>query len=924
MFSMSRSLALQSRADALGISGTTARLWRARLQIITASERDWATGSFGLLVAAWAAGFLGPLPGDGLAQGVGDPLQEQRVGPAGKNVIVPTGQLIRPAGQSVAFGGRPVDIALSPDQHTVFVKNTDSLLVLDAAQWQVLQELAYPKGEAGSMHGLAVSQDGGAVYVTGSVKNLLEARRDNGGPWKWHRQIQLGSQKVNPCGVALAADGHSAYAGLSISNTLAVIDLDASNVSAEIPTGVCPFDVVLARDGQTAYVSNFGGRHARPGEHSEESVGTPVVVDDRSIARTGTITRIDLQARQATGELAVGLHPAELVLSPDGSRLLVANANSDSVSVIETGSFQVRETISVRPDPQLPFGSLSNALTLSTDGRTLFVANGGNNAIAVVALATQPNRPSAVRGFIPAGWFPGGVCTDGTSLYIANVKGEGSRDGRPGTASWNSKQVRGSVTRVAIPAADQLAGYTQQVAADARVPQILRALEQAHSGLQPVPVPQRPGEPSTIEHVVYVIKENRTYDQVFGDMPQGNNDPKLCIYGRQITPNHHALADEFVLLDNYYCNGVVSADGHQWATQGAVTDYQEKSFGGHVRSYDFGTDALAYAGCNFLWDSVLLHGRTFRNYGEFDFPSLVPDNANWFDVYNDFRNQAGQITFRQVVPMETLHKYTSPIFPGWNLAIPDALRLEAFLKEFQEYEQRGEWQNLVIVYLPQDHTAGTGRGHPTPRACLADNDLALGRLVEAISHSRFWARTAIFVNEDDPQDGWDHVDGHRSICLVVSPYVKRHALVSQFYNQLSVLHTIERILGLPSTAQMTAQAPTMEACFTGTPDLTPYTALPPTIPLDERNEQASAPDDHAWELVRASEAMDFSRPDRIDEDTFNRILWHASMGREVPYPAALAGAHGNGLRSLKLQPLVVGTAHPTLNRQPARGTGTEH
>ncbi len=347
-------------------------------------------------------------------------------------MIVPTGQLVRPAGQTFAFGGRPVDLVLSPEQRWLFVKNTGSLMVLDAARWRLVQDLSYPKGEAGSMHGLAVSRDGGAVYVAGSYKHLLEARRDGKGRWRWTREIRLGTRIVNPSGVALSADGRTAYVALSMSNTLAIVDLASGKVTAQVPTGVCPFAVVVSADGRTAYVSDFGGRRARRGEHAELSAGTAVVVNDRSLPISGTITRIDLRGRKASSALSVGLHPSEIELSPDGKLLFVANANSDSVSVVETGSFRVRETISVRPDPGLPFGSITNALAASKDGRTLFVANGGNNAVAVVQLAARPDSHSLVRGFIPTGWFPGGVATDGKNLYIANVKGEGSRSRPPG------------------------------------------------------------------------------------------------------------------------------------------------------------------------------------------------------------------------------------------------------------------------------------------------------------------------------------------------------------------------------------------------------------------------------------------------------------------------------------------------------------
>lgn len=853
--------------------------------------RHLSAGTLALLT--WAALPCSSAPGS-------DPLSTQAVGPANGGMIVPTGQLVRPAGETHAFFGRPTDIALSPSGLQVFAKLTGELMIVDAKTWKVVLDLPYPVKEQGSMHGLAVSKDGKRVFVTGSTKYLLEARCNAHGGWNWQRPIALAKGTVHATGIALSGDERTAFVCASITNCLTVVDLESGKIRATVPTGVCPWGVVLSPDRRTAYISNFGGRHPRKGEHAEPSAGTPVAVDDRSISISGTITRVDLEGLKATGELDVGLHPSDLELSADGRRLFVANSNSDSVSVIDTAAWKVQETINVRPDDKLPFGAISNALALSPDGRTLLVANGGNNAVAVVALAMTADQPSKVRGFIPTGWFPGGVCTDGKQICIANVKGEGSHTAKEQQKAWNSRAVRGSISRVEMPDDATLARYTAQVVTDARIPQTLRALEAAHNGGPAVPVPGQPGERSLIEHVVYVLKENRTYDQVFGDLPRGNNDPKLCTFGRRITPNHHALAEEFVLLDNYYCNGIISTDGHQWAMQGAISDYREKMFGGHTRSYDFGTDVLPFANCNFLWDSVLLAGRSFRNYGECEFPSVV-QRANWFDVYKDFVEQKGKITFRHSITMETLKKYTCPTYPGWNLGIPDALRLDAFLTEFRQYEKSGQWQNFIIVYLPQDHTAGTKQDVPTPRACVADNDQAVGRLVEAISHSRFWPKTVIFVNEDDPQAGWDHVDGHRSICLVISPYAKRRAVVSQFYNQCSVLHTIERILDLPTTSQRVAQAPLMTACFAEKPDLAPYQARPAEIPINERNAAIDALHGKARQLAEASERMDFREPDLIDDDAMNRILWHSCMGIDAAYPAEFAGAHGKGLKQLGLK-----------------------
>jgi YVTN family beta-propeller protein len=824
------------------------------------------------------------------------------VGPVDGAMKVPTGQIVRPAGRSISYGGRPLDLCLSADGALAFIKNTGGVSVIDTRDWRLTQALSFVE-DNGSMHGIAASLDEKTgiqkLYITGSHKHLMEATLGKDGTLAWTRSILLPGPKnevSHAMGVTIAKDGLRAYVCLSRNNTLGVVDLAAGQLTHEIAVGVCPYAVVLSPDESTAHVTNFGGRQPQAGDATAGSAGTAVAVDAHGVARTGTVSVVDLAAGKTKAEIHVGLHPAQIVRSLDGSHLYIANANSDSVSVVDTKLLKVIETIDIRPDAQLPFGCVANALALSRDGKTLFCANGGNNAVAVISLGLDTKK-SELLGFIPTAWFPGGLACDGTSLYIANVKGEGSRQGDADQKQWESKGVRGTVSKVALPGTTELIKYTAQAKADARIPQSLRAMERAAATQPAVPVPARVGEPSTIHHVIYVIKENRTYDQVFGDIGKGNSEPKLCTFGRETTPNHHALAEQFVLLDNYYCNGVLSADGHQWATQGMVTDYQEKNFGGHTRSYDFGTDALCYANCDFIWDSVLLHGLSFRNYGEFDFPEITSKTPTWFDVHRDWK--AGKVAFQQSVEVEMLRKFTCPDYPGWNLRIPDQCRMDVFLKEFARYEKTGDFPNFVIVYLPQDHTAGTKQSVPTPRAHVADNDLALGRLVEAVSHSRIWADSCIFVNEDDPQDGYDHVDGHRSICLVISPYARRGALVSRFYNQSSVLHTITRMLGLPPLNQQTAQASTMEDCFNGKPDMTPFNRLPNAIALDERNKPREAMDTESRKLSEAVAQMDFSKPDRIDNDAMNRLLWFSV--HETAYPAEFAGGHGKGLAALRLK-----------------------
>ncbi len=830
-----------------------------------------------------------------------------QVGPSAQGGhLAPTHQLLRPAGESVEFGGRPVDMVVAPDGHTVWVKDNRGLVAIDTAAWSVRQELKF-KESGGSTHGIAINRAGTRLFVSGAANALWEAQIDARGTATWGRKILLpgpgGKGNSHVGGIVLSEDETEAYVCLSRNNSLAIVGLAAGTVLKEIAVGVAPYDVVrfVGSDGHRAvFVSNWGGRHPTSSEPAADSSGTRALIDERGVAASGTVSVVDLDQGKELAQIPTGLHPSDLELGAGGGVLYVANANSDSVSVIDTATRTVVGQVIVRPSPGLPFGSAPNALALSRDGRRLYVANGGNNAVAVLAV-DKPSAPQ-VAGFIPVGWYPGAIIADATRLYVANVKGIGSRTQDPKKKGWNSHQHRGSVTRVAVTASSQLAEYTRQVRTDARVPEILRAWERSARARRAVPVPKRLGDASVFDHVVYIIKENRTYDQVFGDMPQGNAEPSLCVFGREVTPNHHALAEQFVLLDNFYCNGVLSADGHAWAMEGYVTDYLEKSFGGFTRSYPFaGDDPLSYAATGFLWDNVLLHGLTFRNYGEMNTTATRPAKATFKDVYDDYVAKTGKIGFNHDIQIETLRRFSCPESPGWNMRIPDQVRVDAFLKEFREFERDGHWPNLIILYLPSDHTSGTRAGSPTPRAQVADNDLAVGRVVDAISHSQFWAKTCIFVIEDDPQNGFDHVDGHRSLCLVVSPYTKRGEVISRFYNQTSVLHTMERMLGIPPMNQMDALSPLMTACFRQKPDLTPWTCVPANIPLDEMNKDTSALSGSERRWAELSGDLPLDQPDLADEDTLNRILWHAVKGGDAPYPAAYAGAHGKGLKRLGLR-----------------------
>jgi len=809
---------------------------------------------------------------------------------------LPSRQILRAAGRQVQFAGRPVDLVLSPDGQTVYIKNMRNLLVVDAAGWWIRQTLAFPGGGA-SMHGVAVSPDGSHIYATGTGNELYEWAVSSNNLVSFVRTIALPGGSY-PCGLAIAGDGSTAYVCLSISNTLAVVNLSSGSVVRQINVGIAPWDVVLSPDGNTAYVSDWGGRFPQPGDLTAPSAGTPVIVDSRGVAASGAVSVVNLSRGQETAQVSTDLHPCDLELSADGATLYVANANSDTITVLDTRTRSVKETILVRPDPSFPYGSASTGLALSRDGQTLFVASGGNNAVAVVELPNARHAHSILRGFLPTDWYPGAVAADRDFVYVANVKGLGSRLGQPAVTAWQISAHLGTANRIAIPDAEALAKYTAQVFEDGRVPQIRQTQRVLRPGQPPVPVPARTGEPSVFQHVVYILKENKTYDQMFGDLPQGNGASNLCIYPRWVSPNHHALAEEYVLLDNFYCNGVVSADGHSWSTEANVTDHLEKSFGGFTRSYTFGDDPLTYSSTGFIWNNVLQHGLAFRNYGEMDYASTSPPKS-WAEIYQDWLDGTGAIRYVQKIGLASLRPYSSTNVPGWNLGIPDVVRADGFIKELRQAEATGVWEDFHFLYLPNDHTGGP----PSPRAQVADNDVSLGRVVEAITRSVFGSNTVIFVIEDDPQSGYDHVDAHRSICLVISPYTRRGEVISTFYNQAGVLHTMERILGLPPMNQHDAMAPLMFECFTNVPNFTPYTARPNNVPLDEGVAATARPSRKQQYWAKQLAQMDFSKPDRINDDLFNRYIWWTIKG-DQPYPARFVGGHGRGLKQfgLKLVP----------------------
>lgn len=826
------------------------------------------------------------------------------------SVVTPTHQILRPAGLQILFPGRPVDLALSPDGKWLAAQNKSSLVLIRVRDRTVMQTLDLPKGGM-SFKGIAFSTDGSRIYVSEANRSVYVAAMEDG-VLRWVDHIDFpgpngAGDASAPGGLTLSPDGHQLYVCLSRNNSLAAVDLRTKE-TVTIPVGVAPYDVLLSHDGRLAYVSNWGGRPPKKGEPASITSGSPILVNPRTgIASSGTVSIVDLKTGKEITQIEVGLHPCGMALSATGARLFVACANSDLVYVIDTDSRRVVERINVRMDPSLPFGSAPNALAVTKDGTRLFVANGTDNALAVVELGYYAGNERAsgfqsyVAGFIPTGWYPGAVLLDDADqfLFVANVKGLGSLNPVTWRGGHNSHDHLGSISVVRVPDRTLLARYTDTVRRNNGFPRLASGKASPEGKRKRrVPIPMAPEEESVFKHVIYIIKENRTYDQVFGDLPQGDGDSSLVHFGREVTPNHHALAEQFVLLDNYYCCGVLSADGHQWTDEAYVTDYIEKQFGDFARSYPYdGGDALAYASSGFIWDHVLAHGFTFRDYGEFVEAHIEPQ-GEFLDIYRDFVEGTGKFKIWATPKLETLKPYICPRYIGFPNSVPDVYRAQVFIDELKKFEKKGELPNFIIMLLPNDHTSGLRPGRPTPRAAVADNDLALGRIVEAVSHSRFWKETLILVTEDDPQAGLDHVDGHRTVGLVISPYTKRGAVIHTYYTQISMVRTIEQVFGIPPMNQFDLAAEPMVDCFTETPDFTPYTALPNNIPLDEVNPPLGELEGEARYWAERSLELDLEDVDRAEEDLFNRILWFACKGPGVPYPTDVGRAEkGNSMPS---------------------------
>jgi YVTN family beta-propeller protein len=871
----------------------------------------------------------------------------ETVGPTANGLVTPVNQLVTPAGVQVALPRvRPNALALSPDGKLLVTAGlTHELIAVDPATGKILQHVPLPAGGAQeekpivegilnpdekaqlSLTGLAFSPDGSRIYlsnVNGDVKVFGVGPDKNISP-----MLSLTLPMVNavdrtneiPAGIAVSADGKNIYVAGNLSNRLLELEASTGKVLRTWDAGIAPFNVVLGKN--KAYVSNWGGR--RPDANSPAGPagkGTKVHVDARGIASEGSVSVIGLTVRSPQSavaspqpnpdrrgtvdsgletEILTGLRACALALSPNKKFLVVANAGSDTLSVIDTRTDKIVETICARWNPADLFGAQPDALAFDKSGKKLFVCNGTQNAVAVFQF--KPGA-SKLLGLIPAGWFPSAIAFDARDkkLCVANLKNISDKmqmaQSRLGNGpGFNTRQYNGSLSLIPLPSAGELAAFTKIALANLRYPLLAQAKLPPRPNQPAVPVPERAGEPGVFQHVIYVIKENRSYDQMLGDVTEGNGDADLCVFGGRATPNQHKLVREFALLDNAYCSGVLSADGHQWADTAIATDYVEREFAGWRRSYpsggfgEGGADALAYSPAGFIWDNALAHGKTVRVFGEFTTTTKKwrdparKRKITFLDCYRDFVSGSNAVAIQCEPDIESLRPFMETNTASWDLDVPDVFRAAQFIKALKQFETADNLPNLVILWLPNDHTSGTKAGSPTPEAQVADNDLAFGQIVDAVSHSKFWTNTCIFAVEDDPQNGWDHVSGYRTTAYVASAYTRRGAVVHTQYNQTSLLRTMELMLGLPPMNQMDATATPMFDCFTNQPNFTAFDAVTNNVPLDEMNRSArQISDAQLLKDALVSAKLPLDKEDQCPEDVFNRILWRAMKGPQTPYP----------------------------------------
>lgn len=766
-------------------------------------------------------------------------------------IQLPNQWSLRPAGRQLVLGDFPVNLALHPSQPFAAILHAGygehGIHVVDLDKGRVVSQVTLPQ----VFYGLCFDPTGGSVFASGAESEVVYQFEFADGFLSKPRELKVGAAKEEliPTGLSCSRDGKTLYAALGWGQAISLLPIAAPEQAVRIalPAGSHPYTTLPALSGTRLYVSLWGG---------------------------AAVAVVDTNTQRVEATWPVDSHPTEMALSPDGETLYVACANSNHVVVLDTESGKQLEVISSALYPRSPNGSTPNSLSLSKDGQLLVVANADNNNLALFNVAERGEAKAL--GYIPVGWYPTSVRFGRNGdLHVTNGKGLLPKANRQGSTTVRDEVARplreyiagifrGTLGSLKVPTPEQMSAYTKQayecspLKADQSVVGNSRSTDN--------PIPAKVGDPSPIKHCIYIVKENRTYDQIFGDLRQGNGDPDLCIFPARVTPNHHALVEEFVLLDNFYVESEVSADGHEWSMAAYATDFVEKTWpltyrGGQGKlSYPSeGKLPIAFPSGGYIWDRCREAGVSYRSYGEFiENPKVIGQPAT--------------------TKVKTLEGHFDPYFHGYDLDYTDQKRADRFIEELHRFEKEGGFPQFTVMRLPNDHTSGTRVGKPTPTAMVADNDLALGRVIEALSQSKFWKETAVFVVEDDAQNGSDHVDAHRTVAMVISPYTRRKVVDSNMYSTSSMLRTMELILGLKPMSQFDAAALPMYASFQSTPDTTPYRHRPAQVDLNARNDKL------AWGAER-SEQMNLATEDAADDILFNEIIWKSVKGPRSVMPA---------------------------------------
>ncbi|MGG9960219.1 beta-propeller fold lactonase family protein [Ferruginibacter sp. SUN106] len=763
---------------------------------------------------------------------------------AQKELTLPNGWSLSPAGRSLPLGDLPLNMAVSNSKKLMAVTNNgqskQTLQLIDIKAEKILDNIEIQK----SWLGLHFSSDEKYLYASGGNDNWILQYAIVNNKLLLKDSIKLGTKwpnKISPAGIDIDDAKHLLYVVTKDDNSLYIVDLTTKKIVQQVALAAEAYTCLLSPDKKQLYISIWGGKK---------------------------VAVFNTMEKKLSGSIDAGEHPNELCLSKKGNYLFVANALDNSVSVIDTKQQKVIETLTASLYPDAPQGSTTNGLALSADEKSLFIANADNNCLTVFDVS-QPGR-SKSKGFIPVGWYPTCVKVIGKKIFVTNGKGFSSFANPKGPQPTKKRVkhqsddedgpqyigglMKGTMSIIDMPSEKQLSIFSQQVYKNTPYTKEKEMLSKGETGN---PIPQKIGDQSPIKHVFYIVKENRTYDQVLGDVKEGNGDTSLVLFGEKVTPNQHKLVQDFVLLDNFYVDGEVSADGHNWSLGAYATDYLEKnwvtSYGGRGGGYDAeGTREIANNKGGFIWDACKRAGVSYRTYGEFadDYKANIPVLENHFCTY-----------------------YTS-----WDQKVRDTTRVNQWKRDFDSLVAINQLPQMNTLRLINDHTEGMSKNRPTPFAHVADNDLSVGMFIEFLSHSKIWNESVVFILEDDAQNGPDHVDAHRSPVYVAGPYVKRHFVDHTPYTTSGILRTMELILGVAPMSQYDAAATPLWRCFTATPDYTAYNAVPAQVDITEKNT--------VWnELSQRSAQFDLTKEDRVPDLEFSEVIWKGVKGLHSVMPA---------------------------------------